>query len=418
MNCGAPKRAPAVVTLSSLFPHAGEPAAGIFIRERMFRVAQNLPLTVVAPRPWFPGQSLIRRVRPNWRPPAVSRERMQGIEVLRPRFLAAPGVLRLLDAASLARAALPVLRGLRQAGRLDVLDAHFAWPDGVAAAWLGQRLGVPVCVTLRGTEVPLARQAGRRTRMVRALGQVDCVLSVAAALLEHVRALGACPRREEVVGNGVDIERFRPMNRTEARRRLGLSADARVLISVGGLCERKGFHRVLDILPDLIARDPRLHYLIAGGASGEGDWGPRLRTQAEALGISEHVHFLGRIASDELRWPLSAADIFVLATRNEGWANVFLEAMACSLPVVTTDVGGNAEVLSDARLGHIVPFGDAQGLAATIEAALAAAWPRDFIRQHAEANAWETRVQRLVQIFEDLHRQARVVEPAAGARSA
>jgi teichuronic acid biosynthesis glycosyltransferase TuaC len=70
------------------------------------------------------------------------------------------------------------------------------------------------------------------------------------------------------------------------------------------------------------------------------------------------VHFLGALPPDELKWPLSASDVFVLATRNEGWANVFLEAMACGLPVVTTDVGGNAEVVCRDELGSIVPFGD------------------------------------------------------------
>jgi len=414
---------PAVVTLSSLFPHAAEPAAGVFVRERMFRVAQHLPLTVVSPRPWFPGQSLLRQVLPAYRPPAPVHECMQGIEVLRPRFLAVPGAWRVLDAASLARAALPVLGRLRAAGRLDVLDAHFAWPDGVAAAWLGRRLGVPVSVTLRGTEVPLARHAGRRARMVRALDEVDRVLSVASALLDHVRALGARPRQAEVVGNGVDVQRFRPEDRIQARMRLGLPRDARVLIGVGGLCERKGFHHVLDLLPGLIAHEPRLHYVVAGGASGEGDWGPRLRAQTGALGIADRVHFLGRVCSEELRWPLSAADVFVLATRNEGWANVFLEAMACGLPVVTTRVGGNAEVITDAHLGRLVPFGDAGALAAAIGNALDTDWDRAFIRGHAEANAWEGRVRRLVAIFEDMHAraggQSAMTDPlAAGVRRA
>jgi glycosyltransferase involved in cell wall biosynthesis len=412
----SPACRPAVVTLSSLFPNAAEPAAGVFVRERMFRVAQHLPLAVVAPRPWFPGQSLIRRLRPGYRPPAPVHEAMQGIEVFRPRFLALPGLLRVLDAASLARAALPVLRRLRQAGRLDVLDAHFAWPDGVAAVHIGQALGVPVCITLRGTEVPLARHPGRAARMVAALDRAEQVLSVATALIEHVRGLGARPRRAEVIGNGVDVLRFRPEDRSVARARLGLPADARVLVGVGGLCERKGFHRVLEVLPGLIAREPRLHYLIVGGASGEGDWGPRLRAEAEARGIAPHVHFLGRVASEELRWPLSAADLFVLATRNEGWANVFLEAMACGLPVVTTAVGGNAEVIADPRLGSLVPFGDAGQLAAAIAAALARDWDRRYIRAHAETNAWDGRILRLVEIFRELH-AIPVTDPVPGVGS-
>lgn len=80
---------------------------------------------------------------------------------------------------------------------------------------------------------------------------------------------------------------------------------------------------------------------------------------------------------DQLKIPLSAADLFVLATRNEGWANVFLEAMACGLPVVTTDVGGNAEVVCRSELGKLVPFNDQQALCQAIANALEVNWDRE-----------------------------------------
>jgi glycosyltransferase involved in cell wall biosynthesis len=97
--------------------------------------------------------------------------------------------------------------------------------------------------------------------------------------------------------------------------------------------------------------------------------------------------------------PLSAADVFVLATRNEGWANVFLEAMACGLPVVTTDVGGNAEVVSSDDLGAIVPFGDSAQLLQAIDAALQREWNREAIMAHAKNNQWTERVALLLAEF-------------------
>jgi len=80
--------------------------------------------------------------------------------------------------------------------------------------------------------------------------------------------------------------------------------------------------RVENLLPELV-------YLIVGGACAEGDIRPQLEQQVVALGLQHAVHFLGAMPADKLKWPLCAADVFVLATRNEGWANVFLEAMAC-----------------------------------------------------------------------------------------
>jgi teichuronic acid biosynthesis glycosyltransferase TuaC len=175
-----------------------------------------------------------------------------------------------------------------------------------------------------------------------------------------------------------------------------------VLISVGGLVERKGFHRVIECLPSLRERFPGLQYLVVGGASAEGDWGARLRELVTYLKLDDVVRFLGSIAPAELKVPLSAADVFVLATRNEGWANVFLEAMACGLPVVTTDVGGNAEVVSDPELGTIVPFGDGEALRNALERALQTNWDRQRILAYAQANSWEQRVGVLVSNFQSL----------------
>ena len=83
---------PRLVVFSSLFPSAVQPNAGLFIRERMFRVGKHLPIVVVAPQPWFPGQQLIRWFRPHFRPMALKRETMDGIVVHRPRSFCTPGI--------------------------------------------------------------------------------------------------------------------------------------------------------------------------------------------------------------------------------------------------------------------------------------------------------------------------------------
>jgi Glycosyltransferase len=390
-----------LVVFSSLFPSAARPGAGLFIRERMFRVGRHRPLVVVSPQPWFPGQALIRLLRPGYRPPAPAREIQQGVTVYHPRFLALPGVARRLDGWAMALACYGLLRRLRADGA-RLIDAHFAYPDGEAATRLGRWLGLPVTVTLRGTEVPHSRDPVLRPRLVRTLAAASRVFTVSDSLRRLAIALGAAPDKTEVVGNGVDTTVFHPVDRAAARARLGLADDAQVLISVGGLVERKGMHRVIDCLPPLMARHPDLHYLIVGGGGGEGDLRTELEAQVARLGLSGRVHFLGTLPPDALKWPLSAADVFVLATRNEGWANVFLEAMACGLPVVTTDVGGNSEVVCRDALGSIVPFGDAAALQQALDAALDKNWDRAAIIDYAQANQWDKRVAQLLRAFDAL----------------
>lgn len=395
---------PAVVVLSSLFPNSVQPGAGLFVRERMFRVGRRLPLCVVAPSPWFPLQALLRRWRPHFRPGAPGYEQQQGFDVWYPRFFSVPSALKRLDGLAMAFGAYPRLRALKRMGRLDLIDAHFGYPDGYAAVLLGRWLGVPVTITLRGTESRHAADPVLRPLLLKALLGADRVFAVADALKQVAVSIGVPAEKVTVVGNGVDTTRFVPLDRADARAALGLPSDVPVLVSVGGLVERKGFHRVIELLPRLRERWPGLIYLVVGGASAEGNNRPQLEQQVAQLGLGDTVRFLGSLPPDALKQPLSAADVFVLSTRNEGWANVFLEAMACGLPVVTTDVGGNREVVDRESLGFVVPFGDAEALETALDRALAAPWDRAAIRHHAEQNAWDGRVDLLCAAFAEMTR--------------
>ncbi len=188
---------------------------------------------------------------------------------------------------------------------------------------------------------------------------------------------------------------------------LGIPPQAQVLVSVGGLVPRKGFHRVIEVLPQIRQQFPDLIFLVVGGPSAEGNNRAELEQQVQALGLDDCVHFLGPRQPDELPAILSAADIFVLATSNEGWANVFLEALACGLPVVTTDVGGNKEVICDDDLGIVVPFGDQEALREAIARSLQRDWDTARIRRYAEDNAWDERVERLSTRFIRIAAEAR-----------
>ena len=393
---------PTIYVLSSLFPSHAQPTAGLFVRERVFRLRPAFRLVVISPQPWFPFQSLIRRVKPGYRPDTGRFEEQDGVAVYFPRFFSLPGVLRRLDGLSMAVCTLPLLLRLRRRCGSGIIDAHFAYPNGCAGVSLGKWLGWPVSITLRGTESRQLKDATLAPQVVAAVQEADQVISVSDSLRQLLVAAGADASHIEVVGNGVDIGKFSRQPRDEARRALGIPADARVLISVGGLVERKGFHRVLDVLPELIQEFPDLRYIIVGGGSPEGDMSAALREQVHALGLAENVIFTGPLAPEKLSVPLSAADVFVLSTRNEGWANVFLEAMSCGLPVVTTAVGGNAEVVCSPKLGTVVPFGDHAALRGATASALMHKWDREGIMAYARDNAWDARMRILIERFRSL----------------
>ena len=397
-----PQHKPKLVVFSSLFPSKAQPTAGLFIRERMFRVGQQLPLVVVSPKPWFPLQSLIRLFRPHFRPSVERVEQQQGFEVYQPRFLSIPGLAKSLDGILMALSVYLFMKRLRKRFQFDIVDAHFGYPDGYAAVLLGRWLKLPVTITLRGTELRHSKDEALRPYLIKSLTGADRVFSVSDSLRRLALGLGVDPARAKVVANGVDAEKFFPANRQQMRDKFNLLDDARVLITVGGLVERKGFHRVIEVLPALRQQYPGLHYLVVGGASAEGDWSEKLKQQVADLGLQDCVHFLGTMPPEALREPLSAADVFVLSTRNEGWANVLLEAMACGLPVVATDVGGNAEVVPEERLGTIVPFDDQNALQKALDKALSRQWQRDEIIAYAQDNGWDKRVVQLIDNFSQL----------------
>lgn len=392
---------PRLIVYCSLFPSATAPTARSFIRERMFRVAQHLPIMVVAPQAWSPFDVIVRRLRPGFRPMAIGYETMDGIEVHRPRFFSLPGLLKGLDGWFMARATLPVVRRIQKRFGATLIDAHFLYPDGWAATRIGLALGLPVTITIRGSKDEWLIETDRRPRLVEAMRSAVKLFAVSEALKRNVaQRLGIDEAKVAVIGNGVDLDKFGPVDRAEARRRLGIAGSARVLIGVGNLIPTKGFHRIIALLPALRARHPDLLFLIVGGGASQGDMRDELEALARRLGVADAVRLCGCQPHDALAWYYGAADVFAQATEFEGWSNVLLEAMACGLPVVTTRVGGNAEVVADAAVGELVDWWDADEFRAAIERALDRDWDHEAIIAYARANTWDERVARLVREFE------------------
>jgi glycosyltransferase involved in cell wall biosynthesis len=393
---------PKIVVFSSLFPSTAQPTAGVFVRERMFNVAKQLDLCVVSPKPWFPFQGLLRFFKPHFRPCVSAYEVQSGIDVFQPKYFSFPSVFKRWDGFLMALGAWRTLRQLHHRHRIDLIDAHFTYPDGYAATLVGQWLGVPVTITMRGTEHRHSKNKALCKCMQTACHRAVHIFSVAEDLCHLARRLGVPDGKLQVVGNGVDLDKFKPINKNVARIALGLHRDDVVLISVGGLVERKGYHRVIEIMPELTAAFPTLRLLIVGGATAEGNNRDQLEQQVKDLGMAANVQFLGPKPHDKLADVLSAADVFVLATSNEGWANVFLEAMACGLPVVTTDVGGNKEVVMSEDYGLVVPFGDKSALLHAILNAVQTQWNTQKIMQYAKNNSWHQRVQTLIVKFKEI----------------
>jgi glycosyltransferase involved in cell wall biosynthesis len=375
-----------VLVLSSVYPTPTIPTRGLFVRERTRHLAKLCQMHVVAPIPWFPFNRLFRGFDRDAAPRFEVRDELS---VHHPRYLSVPGTLKSLDGVLYFVSLLPFISRLRRDFPFELIDAHFAYPDGLAALLMARRFGVPVTVTLRGTEVPLSRRRLRRLQIRTVLRGANRVIAVSQSLANLALALGAPDERVRVIPNGIDGACFRPGSRHESRVALGLPADRRLLVSVGGLTERKGHHRILEVLPELLQDYPDLLFVVVGGPTVEGDTGSLLRSTIARLGLDAHARLAGSCSHEQVATWLQAADLFCLATENEGRPNAVIEALACGVPVVTTNVGGNSEIVRSGEDGLLVSFGDPRALVEALRVSLRTAWERDALSIRARERTWD-----------------------------
>lgn len=371
-----------VVALSTLFPDATRLTFGIFVERSMAALSRQpgVTLTVIAPvgvPPW----PVPRHPRYAAMASLPDHEVWNGLSVHRPRFLLVPGVPR-RNAAAVARAVLPIISRLYRNGRADVLSAQFFWPDGPAAARIASTVGLPWSVKARGSDVNLWGRHGATADLVRdAASQASGVLSVSQALRDDMAAAGMDTSRVEIHYTGLDSSRFRPINRDEARRRWAIAADQRVILSVGALTERKGQALVMAAMAAL---PPDCLYILAGDGPDKEAYA-RL---ARGLGIEERVRFIGSVAHDELPSLYAAADVMALPSISEGLANAWVEALACGVPLVLSDIAPAHELLAgdqDEAAGQIAAR-NPDAIATAIQVALANPPDRDTLA--ARTHKW------------------------------
>ncbi len=372
-----------LLTFSTLFPSAARPNHGVFVENRLRHLVGSgeAVSTVLAPVPWFPSTDprFGDWARMTQTP---AREIRHGLTVWHPRYPVVPKVGMSIAPLLLYRAMVPVVRRLiAEAGPFDAIDAHYVYPDGVAAVWLGRRFNLPVVVTARGTDVNLIPQYRIPRALIRqVITHAAAMITVSAALKDALLEIGAPADKVTVLRNGVDTSLFiPPPDRAAARAALGLTRPT--LISVGLLIERKGHNRTIAAMQQL----PDHALLIVG----EGPERETLSAQIAALGLSDRVRLLGARPHAELPSLYGAADASVLASSREGWANVLLESMACGTPVVASNIWGNPEVVQSIEAGIIYDPNTPDGIAEGVRRLFATMRPRAETRAYAERFGWD-----------------------------
>jgi teichuronic acid biosynthesis glycosyltransferase TuaC len=384
-----------ILVYTTLFPNHLHPNNAIFIKQRMFHFAKlkNCEIKVVAPVPYCPPWPQLGKWYQNSQ--IKKYEVMDGIEVFHPRYPLIPKLSMPVHGLSLFLSSLKLLKKINQTFPFDLIDGHYIYPDGFAAVLLGKTLKKPVVLSARGSDInQFIRFKSIKPMLRYALNRADHVISVCHALKQEMVTLGINDDKISIIPNGVDTEQFYPLDKKEARKKLSLPHKKRIILSVGSLIPRKGFHVILDAFPKLLQEDNNIHFYIIG----EGPFRSSLERQIESLNLTRHVSLVGERPNSELKIWYSAADVFCLASSREGWANVIMESLACGTPVVATNVWGAPEILTSSDIGMLVDRTPGS-LYSVLKTALETTWNRKRIRGHVKDCNWLTVAEEVNSVF-------------------
>jgi len=332
-----------VLSIATLFPDAARPNFGLFVEKSLRALAQQpgIDLTLAAPvgLPPFPLS-----LHPRYRALRVlpREEKWNGLTVHRPPFTLIPRFGARFNPGAIARAVLPIARS----DDFDVIDAQFFYPDGPAAMRVAHALGLPFSIKARGADIShFGHDPATAPQLLTAADRAAGLLAVSDAMRRDMAAIGIDAGKTAVHYTGIDSARFAPGDRAAARAALGMGKEPAIL-TVGALIARKGQALVIAALPAL----PGVHYWLAGAGEEEA----RYRALAARLGVAARVHFMGPVANADLPQLYRAVDAVVMPSVSEGLANAWVEALACGTPIVISDAGGAAELVTTPVAGRIV----------------------------------------------------------------
>lgn len=383
-----------ILVFSTLYPNAVQQNHGIFVETRLLELRErhNVQPTVIAPVPWYPAWLSKWRGLPDYHL-VDRREIRNGIEIEHPRYPVIPGVSWRIAPYILRWFSKRLARSLHNKSNFKLIDAHFAFPDGVAATMLASDLNLPCLITARGSDIndsPLFFLPKKFLKW--SLESASHVITVSEQLKTRIESLFDQVNRISVLPNGVDTEKFTPTNSGKILETYDIREP--YLLSVGSLRELKGHHLLIEAFAQ---REELKDYTLV--IAGTGAMRNTLESLTASLGVADRVKLVGDIPNNELPRLYTAASLFVLASSSEGCPNVVLESLACGTPVVATNVGAVPDLLPERLLPFMVSQRTPASIGSQVIACLEANVAPGEIREHALTLGWESTCLKIYEIM-------------------
>jgi glycosyltransferase involved in cell wall biosynthesis len=292
----------------------------------------------------------------------------------------------------------------------DLIHVHgHPYLSSLLAAKIAKRYGKPLVLTQHNTFIKYnniwdtAEMVNDLAIGKQVLKEADKIVVVSNATKNYVLSLGANAAKIRVLHNGVDLKRFKPLPEVkgEMRKKLGISQDACVVMTVRRLVYKNGIDTLIESAGIAVKKNPKLVFVVVG----KGPDFEEIKERIVQLGMQRNFRLMGFISDKDLPFYYNLADLFVLPSKSgEGLPLVALEAMACGLPVVATNVGGTSEVMSE-EYGKLVQPNSPNSLAEAIleySCKKLAALKKELRTMMEQKYSWDRNVKKLVKIYEEL----------------
>ncbi len=295
-----------------------------------------------------------------------------------------------------------VVYSLLKLRNMDVIHLHWPIPNGLGAFFLKKIYGIPYVTTVYGEEVHLSKRYHMRFILRWLVNNSSKIITISKATRSFCQKAGLDQDKIEVIPFGVDPDFFRPLE---------VYNDENIfqILSVGYLIQRKGFEYLIRAMPQVLEEHANARLKIVGSGPLETE----LKELIYELGLGDEVEIVKNISDDELLMVYNSADLFVLPSivdsqgNTEGLGVVLLEAMACGLPVMGSNVGGIPDIITNNETGILVEEKDLQGISEAMKKLIKDEELRSILSKNGYNSVkhnfnWKTLAKRYTEVFEDL----------------
>ena len=389
-----------VLIVSNLFPNPVETLRGNFVAEMTRELNKKIKVSVLNPLPWFPKISFLDGKTSYFKFARVPRTfEIFNLKISSPKYLAIPK-MGFLQSLFIFIRLLPEIWNLHRQERIDIVNAHWVFPDGVGVSWICWFLRIPCLLSARGCDVNLySKFILRRQQIKSALKIANKITVMSNDQKKTVQTLGVSKSKIKTIYNGIDQVNFKIRDKVLCRQSLGLELKETIILVVAQLVEVKGLDYLLEAIHILKAkgsfRDKRLIII------GEGMLRAKLIRKCNELNLLDRVSFLGKKTRSELPIWYGACDIFCLPSIREGCPNVVLESLASGRPVVASNVGGVPELVCQIN-GILFHSKNTVALVEALEKAQKKVWDEHLIRLSVKDFTWEKTANKFLESFEQI----------------